>query len=582
MFERFMYSKTGTLVRENRLVVVFGLAGIAVVLLATLAVLISVDMTGRTSYRQAFALTEDLMAEGNYRQALAVYEEKTGGNHYDPSFYMGFGGKLETEEKIEEALAIYKEGYEVTGDPVLAQRIEELAKQVLELRKPDENTSLEQETEVIVVSDEKGESDNQSAESNEQDSGKDENPESTESAGSIEDAGNTEDPKNTVNPRLAPLPPGEKPIPGLKRPIKVCKVKITLFAATTNSRVKGAEVNILAIDGSAVDLTLRTNGSGTFNDEQVPELEPGEYVAIVSRNGFITEEFPFTVEDDEEVLQINLTLCEKLNSNEKMRIVLIWEDRATDLDASLEGKINNISISANRMNLEPKVGLGGNRKTIARFYEDVKSGYGSEVISVYSAEGNFTYTVVAARGVSAGANRGAQTDESNSSGTGSSGSLNEGDSVSSGTGGNGVEGSNEEREEKTTASTKDISDAKPIVKIYTNNNEAPQVFTPPKNVKGEWKVFTLTKGAIKAQEDQNGERAEGNKPSSNSSDSGNSNSPSSGSAGAGTESSKPSSNSEQSQGADTAQSVDSAQSEHSAESTQDTGDAGSGAENSDA
>ncbi|MEI0489218.1 hypothetical protein [Brachyspira pulli] len=141
--------------------------------------------------------------------------------------------------------------------------------------------------------------------------------------------------------------------------------------ACTGEDIEGATVQI---DGIG---TFTTDIDGIVEFDIPPD---GDYVAVVSKEGYATGEFDFTVLNG--VIVADLFFIPNITDLSYIQIVLSWNDTPPDLDAHLI-KNNEYHISYRDMRTA--------RDGSANLDIDARSGYGPETITIRRLDNNANY-----------------------------------------------------------------------------------------------------------------------------------------------------------------------------------------------
>ena len=127
------------------------------------------------------------------------------------------------------------------------------------------------------------------------------------------------------------------------------------------------------------------------DDGYLVQLPPGEYTVEVSGDGYITDYYDITIDDDgnQEDHTDTIVVSRDLENGE-IRIVLEWGERPSDLDSHLTGETDNgTSCHVSFRNLSCSDGEG----TVAELDLDDTSSYGPETITLYRISGSYKYSV---------------------------------------------------------------------------------------------------------------------------------------------------------------------------------------------
>ena len=217
--------------------------------------------------------------------------------------------------------------------------------------------------------------------------------------------------------------------------------KVTVNGNITNAKNASPVDNAQVIirdgknnkSGSAVETVSSYNGSFSVS------LEPGDYTAEVSADGYNNEFFELYVPDNVPSIDVSFTISPSLGANE-VRFVLEWGATPPDLDSHLEGTIDNTGINVNYINKQ----ASKNGTVLVDLDVDDQTGYGPETITMHKTNGRVEYKVHCYT---------------------TNGSL-----VNSGA----------------------------VVKIYTSNSSQPIVVSMPDNVDDKWwTVCTVEDGVVK-------------------------------------------------------------------------------------
>ena len=144
--------------------------------------------------------------------------------------------------------------------------------------------------------------------------------------------------------------------------------------AETGNPVKGVSV-IMLHDGTAYE-------TGKNGFVSIPQLEDGDYSIRTYANGYVSEEFEFSVKAGF-IPNYRFVLCKKMLP-QRLRIVLQWGERPADLDLHLE-KEGGYHISYRNM-------ITADDES-ANLDRDDTSSFGPETITINSLEKNVNYYI---------------------------------------------------------------------------------------------------------------------------------------------------------------------------------------------
>lgn len=209
------------------------------------------------------------------------------------------------------------------------------------------------------------------------------------------------------------------------------------IADVTNGRkVNGATVTFYkGKAGSSEKIDADSISGGVYS----VMLEPGDYEARVEADGYITEDFSFTLSDTSDRAILDFNISPSLSTGQ-IRIVLEWGANPADLDSHLKGTSSD-GRSVN-VDFTSRISRNGD-KVYAELDIDDQDGFGPETVTVNDVNGVYDYYVYLYHG----------------------------------------EGT--------------IAESGVTVKVYTTTSSTPIVFTPPAGHTGrQWDVFSINKGEI--------------------------------------------------------------------------------------
>lgn len=156
--------------------------------------------------------------------------------------------------------------------------------------------------------------------------------------------------------------------------------------ATTGDGVYGAKVELYhSEDTETVAASCVAEGDGSYLLEN---LEPDEYTAVVSAEGFIEESFPVIISNTGDT-EMDFTVSPTLAVGE-IRIVLTWGSSPSDLDSYLDGTASDGSrVHINFM--DPNARKGND--LLAQLDVDDVDGYGPETTTIYDTQGSYSFHV---------------------------------------------------------------------------------------------------------------------------------------------------------------------------------------------
>lgn len=156
--------------------------------------------------------------------------------------------------------------------------------------------------------------------------------------------------------------------------------------ATSGAAVGSAMVKIRkgknSRSGSVAANAAVTNGSFRV------ELEPGDYTAEVTADGYSTEYFDLYVPENNASTDVSFTISPSLAANE-VRFVLEWGATPPDLDAHLTGTIDGTTVNVNYITKTATK----NGTVLADLDVDNRQGYGPETITMHKTNGKVEYRV---------------------------------------------------------------------------------------------------------------------------------------------------------------------------------------------
>ena len=209
----------------------------------------------------------------------------------------------------------------------------------------------------------------------------------------------------------------------------------SIIDVTNGHKVDNAKVSFFKGTASGERFDPDTNDSGAYS----VQLEPDNYVARIEADGYITEEFSFTVTENSDTMALDFSISPQLSAGQ-IRIVLEWGANPSDLDSHLTGTASDgrgVSVDF----ISPTARSGD--KVYAELDIDDRSGFGPETITINDVNGKYDYFVYLYAGTGTIAQSGA------------------------------------------------------TVKVYTSDSASPITFVPPANHTGvQWDVFSIDKGEI--------------------------------------------------------------------------------------
>lgn len=155
--------------------------------------------------------------------------------------------------------------------------------------------------------------------------------------------------------------------------------------AVTGKGVQGAELTFNPKNSSHKVVTESTDSFGSFR----VELEPDDYKITVKAQGYIAEDFAFTIEKGRSYSGVQFVISPELSG--EARIVLEWGAQPTDLDSYLDGTLDNgdsfrTYYGRKRALIDDVV--------VAELDLDDTDGYGPETTTIHNLDGVYTFTVV--------------------------------------------------------------------------------------------------------------------------------------------------------------------------------------------
>lgn len=156
--------------------------------------------------------------------------------------------------------------------------------------------------------------------------------------------------------------------------------------ATTGKGVASASIKFRSGKGSKTGPAAET--AEVVNGSFSVELEPGDYTAEVTADGYNDEFFDMKVSDNESENNSTFTISPELEANE-VRFVLEWGSSPADLDSHLDGNIDGTSVHIDFIRRTATK----NGNTIADLDVDDRDGHGPETITLYKTNGTVEYRV---------------------------------------------------------------------------------------------------------------------------------------------------------------------------------------------
>lgn len=151
--------------------------------------------------------------------------------------------------------------------------------------------------------------------------------------------------------------------------------------------VPNVRLSLIDTAGSAGTIgSTVTDSTGAFRFSDVPV---GEYKIKMSRDGFVTDEYSFSVNEGMGDVSLDLVMSPELQAGE-IRFVLTWNQQPHDLDSHLRGTSGSGS-SVHVYWSSKRASASGN--TIAELDVDDTSSYGPETTTLYDMSGVFDFTV---------------------------------------------------------------------------------------------------------------------------------------------------------------------------------------------
>lgn len=129
-----------------------------------------------------------------------------------------------------------------------------------------------------------------------------------------------------------------------------------------------------------------TDSDGAFRFSDVPV---GEYKIRMSRDGFVTDEYSFSVNEGMGDVSLELVMSPELQVGE-IRFVLTWNQQPHDLDSHLSGTSGSGSSVHVYWSHKSATDAGN---TIAELDVDDTSSYGPETTTLYDMNGVFDFFV---------------------------------------------------------------------------------------------------------------------------------------------------------------------------------------------
>lgn len=156
-------------------------------------------------------------------------------------------------------------------------------------------------------------------------------------------------------------------------------VKGVVVDAVTGKGIDGASMSFNPTSGSGDTVGTLTDSYGEFS----VQLKPGSYEIEITKDGYIKEEFNFTVEKGKTYSGVQFVLSPALSG--EARIVLEWGSKPTDLDSHLTGtssKGNGVHVYFLDTVCEA-----------AELDLDDTDGYGPETTTIHDLDGDYTFAV---------------------------------------------------------------------------------------------------------------------------------------------------------------------------------------------
>lgn len=213
--------------------------------------------------------------------------------------------------------------------------------------------------------------------------------------------------------------------------IETKAVEGAIVSATTGAGIPSVQVVIRNIGEHSGEAVIETQTDRKGNYEA--ELEPGNYTAEVSCEGYVTEYIDFEVDKWGESNMSQFVMSEEMKAGE-IRIVLEWGEYPYDLDSHLTGTDSN----GNDIHVHWRDKI----HDAAELDVDDTSSFGPETITIHDINGEYQYYVYD---------------------YGETGNIS-------------------------------ISDA--TVKVYLPGKSSPKVFKVPSGLENTWNVFSIKDGKL--------------------------------------------------------------------------------------
>lgn len=180
-------------------------------------------------------------------------------------------------------------------------------------------------------------------------------------------------------------------------------LKGTVVDASNGNGVSGARVKVYAGRGTFGNYTEDTSDSQ--GDYSVALSEGGYYTIVVTKNGYIEENFEIYVSGSNRETEADLPISPELAADQ-IRLVLTWGASPTDLDSWLLGQTD--SGKDVRVYYGDRIAYDSNGDLIAALDVDERNGYGPETITIYNLNGVYHFAVVDFTGSGTMSSSGAQ------------------------------------------------------------------------------------------------------------------------------------------------------------------------------
>lgn len=166
------------------------------------------------------------------------------------------------------------------------------------------------------------------------------------------------------------------------------KLEAKTVDATTGGPLSGAKVQAYvgySTFGECVEATTDSTGKASLDLK-----ESGTYTVVVSKDGYITEQFEVYILSNMSQTQETFTLSPTISGN-GIRLVLTWGASPTDLDSYLIGTSSDGTyVNVNFTNMGA---YDGSANKVAELDVDDVTSYGPETVTLHDTAGSYEFIV---------------------------------------------------------------------------------------------------------------------------------------------------------------------------------------------